>query len=234
MGLARDSFGDRRAEIEQYLEFLKENELPGVHIKLTSVQINVMKSSVFLQLYNLVESTVALSYSDVSAAISHHATVRLQDLSTELRDQWVRIVGRTATPMNSEARHRHTSGLLADILDSKPVQQFDMNTGGGGNWDNRSIHVLGKKIGLDFEFPDGMSRGLNSEFYNSEGPMVAVRMIRNDLAHGNVSFGEIGQLKSVAELVELFDVTVAYLEAVIAAFEKFISSRRYLVASLRV
>lgn len=234
MGVARDSFSDRSSEIEQYLSFLKENELPGPRVKLSTVQINVMKSSVFLQLYNLVESTVALSCEDLSEAISKHATVRLQDLSAELKDEWVRIVGRTGVSMNSESRHRHMLSILTDILAGKPVKSFNMNSGGGGNWDNHSIHNFGKKIGLKIVLDPLVSQGLNSEFYNSAGPIVSVRIIRNDLAHGNVSFGEIGQLKSVGELTDLYTVTINYLDNVITAFESYIESRSYLDLSLRL
>jgi hypothetical protein len=101
-------FEERLRDIEAYLDLLQaiESEArsgpPRVGREgalITVQQQRIMYSSVFLQLYNLVESTVVRCLDGVTDAALNVGTWGPGDLSTELRREWVRVKARWLIPL---------------------------------------------------------------------------------------------------------------------------------------
>jgi hypothetical protein len=51
---------------------------------------------------------------------------------------------------------------------------------------------------------------------------------RNDLAHGNKSFAEIGKDITVEELLKIKDEVIAYLEQILNNINDYITTQNYL------
>ncbi len=113
MGDFSQAFEDRLQEIEAYLDLLESLEkqvqtgTPRIGGKkdgatITVQQQKILYSSVYLQLYNLIESTVTSCIDAVCAAIVNNW--RPCDLSAEMRREWVRFTARTHIELNYDNR----------------------------------------------------------------------------------------------------------------------------------
>mgnify|MGYP007003995016 FL=1 len=106
-------FQERLAEVEAYLEFLSTMEaqaqegpprIAGAEHPITTQQQRILYSSVYLQLYNLVEATMSRCIEAVSEAAKENAQWKPGDLSDSMRREWVRVTARTHVELAPENR----------------------------------------------------------------------------------------------------------------------------------
>jgi MAE_28990/MAE_18760-like HEPN len=74
---------------------------------------------------------------------------------------------------------------------------------------------------------------IKQPFRDDLGPLALVRKLRNDLAHGSISFAECGENMTAGELRDLADRTAAYLREVVKAFETYVDDYGFLVKDKR-
>ena len=134
------AFEERLAEIEAYLAFLEGIEAearsgtPRLGLKgtvITTQQQRILYSSVFLQLYNLVEATIVKCLDGVTEAALNSGTWFPGDLTMELRREWVRFTARTHVDLNCDNRLEGALRLCDHLVESLPVPGFRVETGGG-------------------------------------------------------------------------------------------------------
>ena len=128
------SFEERLIEIESYLELLEalENQvqegLPqfgGDGSTITVQQQRILYSSVYLQLYNLVESTVTKCVDSISEIVTSQK-FRPSDLCDELRQEWVRVIAQTHVELNYENRLQSALALFNHLVKSQPILEFEV------------------------------------------------------------------------------------------------------------
>ncbi len=238
----RKTFEDRLQEIDSYFELLNviQNQVrlgppriggPDGYV-ITVEQQRILYSSVYLQLYNLIESTVSQCIEAVSSFLIKRES-RPKDLCDELRREWVRYSARTHIDLNFENRLKAALELCEHLIDSLPIVTFEIQKGGGGNWDDGEVENLAKRIGLQLKFEPAIYKNIKRPFRNEMGPISYVKTVRNDLAHGSVSFVECGSGSTISDLESLKDITAGYLNAVITAFETAIESLEFLAPEKR-
>src|SRR6516162_9954901 len=115
MGELRDAFDERLAEIESYLLFLdgldseiRQSGTPRLGTEgsiITVEQQRILYSSVYLQLYNLVEATITRCLDAVCEAATNGWYP--SDLSIHFQREWVRFIARTHVELNHENRLKH-------------------------------------------------------------------------------------------------------------------------------
>src|SRR5262245_26216716 len=107
------AFEERLEEIDTYLDLLDalqrqvQQGPPRIGedgTTITVTQQRIIYSSVYLHLYNLVESTVTRCIEALTKAIEEKGPWLPGDLSASLRREWVRTIARTHTELNSENR----------------------------------------------------------------------------------------------------------------------------------
>lgn len=113
-------FDERLGEIDSYLTFLQEVEdaarsgpprVEGATTPITAPQQKILYSSLYLQLYNLIEATVSQCINAVTdAATSHLTQWRAADLNESLRREWVRAMARTHV-----SRHQSTASRVRSL-----------------------------------------------------------------------------------------------------------------------
>jgi hypothetical protein len=231
-------FDERYEEIVAYLDFLDgiedllQSGVPRLGGEagavVTTQQLRILYSSVYLQLYNLVESTITGSLDAVSRAAIQRAACTPGDLSDEMRREWVKHVARTNVEMGPERRLDEAIALCNHLVASLPVDPFDIEKGGGGNWHDGEIERIARRIGCDLSVSRRAKMGIRREIRDDLGAMGLVVRLRNALAHGNISFGECGQYDTAASLRILASSVEVYLREVVAAFGKYIEEQRYL------
>lgn len=236
------AFEDRLQEIEAYLSFLEGVEIEARSgpprlgtdgVLITTQQQRILYSGVFLQLYNLVESTIVLCIDGVTQAAISSGSWSPGDLTTELRREWVRVMARTHVDMNYERRLGSALDLCEHLVAALPVPAFKMERGGGGNWDDDAIEQIVARLGFTLSVDQAIYSGIKRPFRDDLGPLGVVKKLRNNLAHGSMSFAECGENVTVGELRDLSDRTAAYLREVVKAFVKYIDGHGFLVENKR-
>jgi hypothetical protein len=235
-------FEERLQEIEAYLELLDAFEKqvqegpPRVGETgpiITVQQQRILYSSVYLQLYNLVEATVTYCIEAVTRAIAENGSLQPGDLSDKLRREWVRFVARTHVDLNPEKRLESALSLCEHLVQSLPIKEFRVEKGVGGSWDDLAIQDVTERMGLPLKVSSEVFSSVKRPFKNDQGPLAFIKNLRNNLAHGSLSFAECGEGITVGELRDLKDRTANYLREVTKSFQTSIDSHEFLLPTRR-
>lgn len=228
-------FDERLQEIEAYLDLLDvlekqvTNGPPKIGDTLiSSQQQKILYSSVYLQLYNLVEATATWCIGAVASAAANGGRWQPADLSKKLRREWVRTFARTHVDLNYDNRLNAANELCDHLIYSLPINAWDVEKGGGGNWDDHEIEAITERLGCDLGITRQVYSDVKRKIRDDKGPLELVKYLRNRLAHGSLSFAECGDGVTVADLREIKDRTAKYLREVLAAFNGYIDSYQFL------
>ena len=242
MGELRTAFDERLAEIETYITFLynldAELRAGGVPrfartaAAITTDQLQILYSSVYLQLYNLVEATISRCLDAVCEAAVANDRWKPDDLSLEMRREWTRYTARTHVELTMQNRLDRAVELVGHLVEALPVRQLKVETS-GGSWDDGMIERVARRIGLDLRFTPEAHSGIKRHLRDDHGALALIALLRNDLAHGSLSFAECGKGVLVDELRDLKDRTALYLGEVVQAFEAWVASYGYLTPERR-
>jgi MAE_28990/MAE_18760-like HEPN len=236
----RQAFEERLEEIDAYLDLLDGLEKQVQEgfpqfgengSRITVQQQRILYSSVYLQLYNLVESTVTKCVDAVSEVVINK-NIRPSDLSTELRSEWVRFTARTHTDLNYENRLKSALNLCDHLVQVLPISAFEVERG-GGNWDDNEIERISLRLGLSLHISPKVYQRIKQPFKNDMGALGFIKQLRNGLAHGSLSFAECGEGVTVSNLRELTERTALYLREVVVCFKSSIDAHEFLLPERR-
>ena len=214
-------FKTRAQEVTRYFQFLREfHEQRVVFTNLPTGKIAIsrpdqvalfktLKANGFLLLYNLVESSVKNA---IEAIFDEFKT---QGVSfDDCRDEVRKIV------LTNLKRHN-----VADILPALSVISLDVVVATfrkdelfSGNVDARRIREVASDYG--FRSPNRKSDEL-----------LTVKTNRNDLAHGNKSFADVGCDYDVERLESINFEVRTFLEELLKNVADYITTRAYLASS---
>ena len=233
-------FEERLKEIECYLELLdglEKQVQQGIPrfgndgTKITTEQKKILYSSVYLQLYSLVEATISGCLRAFCQAIVNK-NYHPHQLSIKIRSEWVRFVVQTHTDMNYDNRLKNALNLCDLLLE--PISILEVEKGGGGNWDDEEIYKLIQRLGLSIKISRQTEANIKRPFKDGKGALFLVKDIRNKLSHGNISFVECAEDITVGDLRELTNRTSVYLREVVIGFKKSIDTDEFLNADNNV
>lgn len=237
MESVRVTFLEKVAEIDEYISLLKEIEeqsksgppkLEGSAHVITVKQRKILYSSVYLQLYNLVESTITLLLEKVAVYANNGGSRSPADLNERLLKEWVRSKAKTHVDLNFENRLTNALELCQHLVQSLPVLEFSIEKGGGGNWDDAAIEKISQRIGCNLAIQAAILGKIKRKIKDDMGPMSLVKSYRNRLAHGKLTFSECSENVTVSELDELKTMTTDYLTDVIDSYKNFIDTFEFL------
>jgi hypothetical protein len=199
----------------------------------TVKQQKILNSSVYLQLYNLIEATVTKGLEIICNSAIVENKHKPADLNQHLRKEWVRAIGKTHVSKTSENRLKDAVSMCNHLTDALPINEFTIEAGGGGNWDDIAIEKITQRIGCNVQFTPETYSGVKRPVRNDLGPLALVVNLRNRLAHGSISFEECGQSDTVNELRSLTLIVVTYLRELVTAIENYMELKLYLKEELR-
>jgi len=235
-------FKERLAEVDAYLDFLWTMEaqaqqgpprFEGAEHPITAQQQRILYSSVYLQLYNLVESTMSRCIEAVAEAARENGRWKPSDLTVDLRREWVRVTARTHEILTPEHRLESAIRLCEHLVESLPIAAFDIDKGGGGNWDDSAIEAFSRRLGFQLMVSTPVYQAIKQPFRDDLGPLALVKQFRNRLAHGSISFAQCAEDVTVARLMDLKDRTVDYLTEVVDCFAVYVDGFEYLLPEKR-
>jgi hypothetical protein len=237
MEVMEQVFTERLQEIETYLDFLQtiENQVRGgpprvgtAGVVISTTQQRILYSSVYLQLYNLVEATITKCIEAVSTAVVEGGRWCPSDLSDELRREWIRFFARTHVELTYDNRLTSSIQMCEHLIRSLPVGNLEIEKGGGGNWNDEEIYRVASRLGCTLNLSQECKKAVKRPFKDDKGALALIVKLRNDLAHGSVSFGQCGEGVTVRELRDLTQRTGNYLREVVASFCAFIANHSFL------
>lgn len=240
MDSIRDDFQERLAEIESYLELLQAFQLqtqqgpPKVgETVVTAQQVSILYSSVYVQLYNLVEATANWCIGAVAQATSQKSQWKPQDLAPSLFKEWIRNRARMQDALNHDHQLDEIFKLCNFLCESRPIEHWDLDKGIGGNWDDDSIEKVASRIGITIRLSPAVKRKAKMHIRDDKNALRLIRERRNRLAHGQLSFEECSKGDTVQDLVDLKQRTAEYLTEIITSFADFVENYEFIVPERR-
>ncbi|MFD3970803.1 MAE_28990/MAE_18760 family HEPN-like nuclease [Streptomyces cyaneofuscatus] len=230
-------FEERSSEVESYIDFLEKIEeatrqgvprIANSDYPITAKQQKILYSSVYLQLYNLVEATMSRCISEITEAAANSGQWQPHELNEALLREWVRAMARTHSDMSAESRLKHALEMSAHIVQKIPVLPFKIDVGGGGNWDDEVIYKMAERLGCTLTLTPPTQTGVKRKKRDGLGPLQLVKNRRNGLAHGSISFVDCADGVLVSELREMSQSVEAYLREVISCFASYVDSHYFL------
>jgi len=238
MDALRQRFDERLQEIETYLDLLEamqqeiQNGPPEIGgVKITTQQQKILYSSVYLQLYNLVEATITWCVDAVCTAATANGRWFPGDLAAPLRREWVRSGARTHTDLSQENRLNYAVEFCDLLIQALPLSELKVEK--KSNWDDTDILTITKRLGLDLKISSAVSRGIKRRIRDDKGALGLIKDLRNHLAHGSLSFSECGDGVTVLDLKDLKERTALYLREVVGAFRAYIDAYEFLLPQRR-
>lgn len=216
-------FNTRVQEVNKYFWFLEglitENtklavlEDSGDHkVKPIDPELaKTLKANGFLLLYNLVESTMRNAIEAIFDELSSNK-ISFDSVSTEIK----KIVLYNFKNRSPDNIHYKITDISIDIIKAG----FNSKELFSGNVDRDEITKTARRYG--FSYDTDYSKTKHGEKLNN------VMRNRNDLAHGNKSFAEVGKNISIGELLQVEKEVIEYLKQILQNIEDYLIERKYL------
>ena len=145
------------------------------------------------------------------------------------RREWVKVIVAANKEMNAENRLKHAVILTELLVTAAPLEEFKLEKGGGGNWNDIQIESMFERVGLRLRLSPQVRAAAKRKFRDELGPLALVVKLRNDLAHGTISFAECGSNETVVGLRQICKNTAMYLRSIVRAVERFIQRHEFLL-----
>jgi len=220
-------FDDRVLEVEKYFKFLEEIlsentylcfEMKRTHKrkKLDIDTQRILKANGFLILYNLVESTIKKSIGAIYKAMLVDG-LSYKDIREELKDIWIKNNYTNYKDANDNNFKAFIKTILKDVLDEVTLKLDSDKIPISGNVDAKKIRLLGQSYGFS----------CSTRKKNHGGRLHIVKIERNSLAHGDISFAECGGNHTVEDLVSIKKEVITYVRAILNNIKKYIDKGEY-------
>lgn len=222
-------FEDSKIEIEFYFKFIEKIESGGITLNalkestedsIDLVLPKILKANAFIMLYNLVESTIKNELWEI------FETIKGGNIPyTELRLEIKKMVLLRKTKFDFKTKDETVAVQVIQIIEkalSDFSEYFPKN--------KKYIHFEAGNLNIEKIKDTFVSYGLNPIHKNHENQEEAFKITlrnRNNLAHGDQTFGECGRNYSYQELNNLKTQIFEYLGRTLIEVEDFIDNQRY-------
>lgn len=221
-------FYTRVQEVNLYFEFLealiqKTTKLAvsgdNGEQKITAINddlAKILKANAFLILYNLVESTMRNAIEAIFNEI-RSKKVSFDSVRIEIK----KIVIYNFKNRSPDNIHSKIKDISLDII----TAGFNSRELFSGNVDRKVITETARKYG--FSFDTDYSKTKHGEH------LYDIMQHRNDLAHGNKSFAEIGQKAGLEDLFKVKEEVIEYLQQILQNIQDYLDKQEYLDKSIQ-
>lgn len=226
MRTIRTEFYKRKREIDRYYGLITEIETgsdlfkDGAILPFETGLSPTLKSGAVLMLYNLIESSVSKCINLIHERISSE-NITFIELSDNIQKIWLKYHYKLLRESNVITdKNVNELRLIIEILTvSKFITLSQEDSNGllkslfSGNLDAKQIRKIAAKYGIVFTRESVQIR--------------VVEQMRNQLAHGEISFEEASRYYSMDYMNILKDETIAFLEDFINAVDNYLTNKNY-------
>lgn len=223
-------FEERKTEIKFYYSILKD--IDSSNGKINTIDNarfgRILKSNFLLMLYNLIEACITTGFIEIYEAIENHGNTYM-DLITEFQRIWsdYKVGEPSENTANQGTYKKIVRNILNDILANKPLEfetidqiKFTKNILRiSGNLDARAIRDLLNDHKIIFSDQTDKPK------------MLIVKRKRNQLAHGEESFGDSARDYTVSDLEDFKDEVLSFIKAVLDTMKEYYDNKRYLAVA---
>jgi MAE_28990/MAE_18760-like HEPN len=219
-------FNTRVTEINDYFSFVEDLltetmklatlEESGIQTIMTidSNLSKTLKANGFLLLYNLVESSMRNA---IEAIFDELQSQRIP--FDAVRVEIKKVVLQNFKNRSPDDIHNRITDISIDII----VAGFKSSELFSGNIDRREIVKTARKYGFSFDTDYSKTR-------HGENLSIVMKN-RNDLAHGNKSFTEVGKDISIEDIRKVKEEVIAYISQILNNIETYLDAKEYLDVS---
>ena len=216
-------FNTRAQEVDDYFIFLhglskQTTKLAVAHsagqYQIQSLNLELektLKANGLLLLYNLVESTMRNAIVAIFDELKNQA-ISFDQLKPEIK----MIVLQNLKKRSLEEIHLQINQISTDII----IATFYPKKLFSGNVDARLIKEIAEKYGFSYQTEPTKTK-------NGE-KLVDIKDKRNDLAHGVKSFKEVGQGKTIEDLLKIKEEVIEYLRQILENIKTYLDNQEYL------
>ena len=224
-----DEFEQRVDEVDSYLKLLvrienldvvldNQAKVPPLRV-LGEDSFKVMKATVFLLIYNLVESSIRSALRRVYEKIEDEGKT-LGDVREELRSLWI---GQRFRSYDSYSASAHNYRELVEQITEEVLQRSVLKLSAkrlpiSGNLDSDRIRDICKRHGVEVTVHHDAKGGVE---------LGTVKDQRNALGHGSVTFTECGRQYAVSDLDRIKRQTVVFVRSILESVERYLEEGAY-------
>ncbi|MGP2501091.1 MAE_28990/MAE_18760 family HEPN-like nuclease [Pantoea ananatis] len=221
----REDFDNRSGEIFAYLDLLRFIEHAGAELLssedhenkfvITAQSRKTLKGTVYILLYNLIESTMREAICFIHDTI-YEKNIDFDSLKDNLKSEILKRLKNDSVSIENLVGKLTSKGIACGISHGT----FNKKKLFSGNIDREEIK--GKSLIYGFS--------INSEYIHTKHgeKLATIKQHRNDLAHGNVSFAELGKNVSYQDLENVSLEIIAYLDSIANNIEHYVNTDGYL------
>lgn len=220
-----NDFNTRVKEIEVYFTLLEEiiNQNASLYLPLKSRNkikrideelIKVLKANSFLLLYNLIESSIKLSITEIYDQISIK-NKKYNEVVEEIRKIWILENYKNFQGKGTDFIFETINNLTEDIISIR----FNPDKIISGNIDGRKVRDFALQYGFSEKTHHSAKNGVK---------LHQVKTQRNLLAHGSLSFAECGRQYTYEDLVESKKQVIIYLRSILKNINTYLTQNIYL------
>jgi hypothetical protein len=216
-------YEDRVSEIEFYYSIIIEIERGSQKIQtIDNARFQrILKSNFLLMLYNLVEACVASGLMAIYENVKNNGS-SYTDFIDEIRLIWSNYeIGQVHTSgAGRQAYEKRVQAIINQVISSQPIILNKDTRRFGGNLDAKTIKELCDKHRIRYVASD------------DDGCLRMVKDKRNNLAHGDESFGDCARDMTLTDLEHIKDEVLRFIKGILDGMKEYYDNKYYLLESI--
>ena len=229
--MINEDFQERKNEIVNILSYLKymekersTNDSIEKNMEVGDVDFNklqkTIKASILLMLYNLVESTLTNCLNEIHDAITE-STIPYNKLNNSIQTLFLAY---HIESMKKKGGRDDQASIMRDLIfllkeeGNISITYQELNSVYGlysGNLDGKKVQSVLGQYGVKVSLPI------------QPRILETIKSLRNKLAHGELSFEDVGKEAHLGQIDDYIRKTIEYMEKVIICVENFIQKQDY-------
>lgn len=213
-------FDDRKVEINFYFSIMTDIESANSNIITidNNKLVKIMKSNFLLMLYNLVEACIVSGMMEIYDDLKNNGC-SYNSVISEIQDIWAKhqineIYGPTTERVAYESRVKR---IIQNITSESPIILSRDALGISGNLNAKKIKEICDSHRIRYRL-------------STQGESLErVKLERNNLAHGNVSFSDCARDLSLNDLETIKNEVFLFLDGILKGMKSYYDDKQYII-----
>lgn len=205
-----DDYRRRRWQVRRYFALVNGTERSQSTRKIELDRLHILRAGSFLIVYNLIEATARAGLQAIHDDMAAKR-VPFHDLNDGIRKEIIKGFKRNG----NVDKHYEILDLPVDIV----AVSLNVEDHFSGNVDARLLRSIAELYGFSIAADKVRTRdGVD---------LLTIKTTRNDLAHGDKTYDEVGREYTSRDLLEIGMRSLAYMEAFIASVSDYLKLESY-------
>lgn len=212
----KELVADRRTDIDSILQLLSHDDI-SIHNNISIKGGSALKATIFVMLYNLIEGVIMQSFEKIFDLISNNVS-DFSVLNDKLQQLYIKPYTKRLNDTNKIVEFIGKTSILHKLTFEQYSNENELFS---GNLDAMKIRTLLKMLGVQYEYHS-----------KNEHKLCEIKNYRNQLAHGEKSYSELGRNYTIRDLIKYRDATFDYINGYINIIEKYLNEGGYLQSNM--